>query len=181
MSQREALCQENLIRAIGEGDREAFHAFYEETARTVYSFILSLTGSPQEAEDMMQDTYLSVWTKAADYTPQGKPLAWVFTIARNLCYMRFREQKRQSPVDFDDLAETEEGVYCGSLELAPERSLLLDALGRLGEQERQIVLLYALAGLKHREIADILRMPLATELSKYNRSMKRLREILDQE
>ena len=82
---------------------------YQDTARPVYSFILSLTRNPEEAEDVMQDTYLTVWTKAGSYVPQGKPLAWVFTIARNLCYMRFREQKMKADVALEDLAEKEEG------------------------------------------------------------------------
>ena len=77
------MSQEEMIEAMGDGDMEAFHLFYQDTARPVYSFILSLTRNPEEAEDVMQDTYLTVWTKAGSYVPQGKPLAWVFTIARN--------------------------------------------------------------------------------------------------
>ena len=92
------MTQEEMIEALGDGDMEAFHLFYQDTARPVYSFILSLTRNPEEAEDVMQDTYLTVWTKAGSYVPQGKPLAWVFTIARNLCYMRFREQKMKADV-----------------------------------------------------------------------------------
>lgn len=106
------MTQEEMIEAMGDGDMEAFHLFYQDTARPVYSFILSLTRNPQEAEDVMQDTYLTVWTKAGSYVPQGKPLAWVFTIARNLCYMRFREQKMKADVALEDLAEKEEGEYC---------------------------------------------------------------------
>ena len=70
------MSQEEMIEAMGDGDMEAFHLFYQDTARPVYSFILSLTRNPEEAEDVMQDTYLTVWTKAGSYVPQGKPLAW---------------------------------------------------------------------------------------------------------
>lgn len=171
------MSQEDMIQAMGEGDREAFRQFYQETARPVYSFILSLTKSPHEAEDLMQETYLSVWTRADSYTPQGKPLAWVFTIARNLCYMRFREQKMLSNVALEDL-EGEEGVVCESLEQAADRKVLLDALDKISQEERQIVLLHAAAGMKHREVAETLELPLATVLSKYNRSMKKLQHIL---
>ena len=58
------------------------------------------------------------------------------------------------------------------MEQAPERKVLSDALAALREEDRQIVLLHAAAGLKHREVASALGLPLATELSKYNRSMK---------
>ena len=50
---------------------EAFHLFYQDTARPVYSFILSLTRNPEEAEDVMQDTYLTVWTKAGPMSPRA--------------------------------------------------------------------------------------------------------------
>lgn len=172
--------QEDMIQAMGRGDREAFQVFYQETARPVYSFILSLTKNPHEAEDLMQDTYVSVFTGAGSYVPKGKPLAWVFTIARNLCYMRFRQQKMISGTAFEDLEEKEEGVYCEPLEQAADRKVLLDALGRISREERQIVLLHAAAGMKHREVAEALEMPLATVLSKYNRSMKKLHHILTQ-
>lgn len=172
------MSQEEMIKAMGEGDREAFRLFYQETARPVYSFILSLTKSPHETEDLMQETYLSIWTNADSYIPQGKPLAWVFTIARNLCYMRFRQQKQVSDLTLEDLEGKEEGVYCDSLEQAADRKVLLDALGEISSEERQIVLLHAAAGMKHREVAQALEMPLATVLSKYNRSMKKLQHIL---
>lgn len=172
------MSQEEMIKAMGDGDMEVFHLFYQETARPVYSFILSLTKSPYEAEDVMQETYLTVWTKADSYKPQGKPLAWVFTIARNLCYMRFREQKMHADVALEDLAEKEEGECFAPLEQAADRKVLLDALEKISQEERQIVLLHAAAGMKHREVAEALEMPLATVLSKYNRSMKKLQEIL---
>ena len=151
---------------------------YQNTDRTVYSFILSIMKNPQDAEEVMQETYMKIWTSASSYQSQGKPLAWVFTIARNLCYMRFREQKMKADVALEDLAENEEGEYCAPLEQAADRKVLLDALGRISREERQIVLLHAAAGMKHREVAEALQMPLATVLSKYNRSMKKLQELL---
>ena len=174
------MSQEDMIKAMGQGDREAFREFYQETARPVYSFILSLTKSPYESEDLMQETYLSVWTRADSYVPQGKPLAWVFTIARNLCYMRFRQQKQRRDLALEDLEGREEGVCCQPLEQAADRKVLLDALGRITREERQIVILHAAGGMKHREVAEALNLPLATVLSKYNRSMKKLQHILKQ-
>ena len=83
-----------------------------------------------------------------------------------------------SDMALDDLEGKEEGVYCEPLEQAADRKVLLDALGRISREERQIVLLHAAAGMKHREVAEALELPLATVLSKYNRSMKKLQHIL---
>lgn len=171
------MIKEEWIQKIAEGDRDTFRDFYQEAAEPVYSFILSLTRDAYEAEDLMQDTFLCVWDRAEDYEPQGKPLAWVFTIARHLCYMRFRQRRRETELPGGD-KDKEEGEISPELEQAPERKVLSDALDSLREEERQIVLLHAAAGLKHREVASALGLPLATELSKYNRSMKKLQRIL---
>ncbi|RHP42149.1 MULTISPECIES: RNA polymerase sigma factor [unclassified Clostridium] len=173
--------QEELLKQVAEGDREAFHQLYLETDRSVYSFILSILKNPQDAEEVLQETYLKIWTSAASYKPQGKPLAWMFTIARNLCYMKFRDQKRMADVGLDELSGEETGELCLPLEQMTDAMVLEAALEILKEDERQIVLLHASSGLKHREIASGLGMPLATVLSKYNRAMKKLQNYLREE
>lgn len=169
---------EELLRQVALGDREAFHQLYLETGRSVYSFILSILKNPQDAEEILQETYLKIWTSAGSYKPQGKPLAWMFTIARNLCYMKFRDQKRMADVGLDDLSGEEAGDLCLPLEHMTDSMMLQTALEILKEDERQIVLLHASAGLKHREISASLGIPLSTVLSKYNRAMKKLQNYL---
>lgn len=160
------MSDEELLNRVGTGDSEAFRQLYHNTDRTVYSFILSILKNPQDAEEVMQETYLKIWTSAASYHSQGKPLAWIFTIARNLCYMKFRDQKRQADMGLDELNGEETGEVCLPLENLADAMVLRSALEVLKEDERQIVLLHASAGLKHREIAADLQMPLATVLSK---------------
>lgn len=172
---------EELLKQVGTGDADAFRQLYHNTDRTVYSFILSILKNPQDAEEVMQETYLKIWTSAASYHSQGKPLAWIFTIARNLCYMRFRDQKRQADMGLDELNGEETGELCLPLENLADAMVLRSALEILKEDERQIVLLHASAGMKHREIASNLQMPLATVLSKYNRAIKKLKQYLREE
>lgn len=172
---------EDLMLRIAEGDQEAFKQLYQKTDRTIYSFILSILKNPQDAEEVMQETYMKIWTSAASYHSQGKPLAWMFTIARNLCYMKFREQKHQSDLGLEDLDGLETGEFCPQIENAADKLVLKAALETLKEEERQIVLLKNSSGLKHREIAKLLGMPLATVLSKYNRAMKKLEQYLREE
>lgn len=172
---------EELLRQVALGDQEAFHQLYENTDKTLYSFILSIMKNPQDAEEIMQETYLKVWTSATVYQAQGKPLAWMFTIARNLCYMKFRDRKHEADIGLDDLSGEEAGEVCLPLENLADAMVLQTALKILKEEERQIVLLHASAGLKHREIASSLQMPLPTVLSKYNRAMKKLKQYLGEE
>ena len=147
----------------------------------MYGYILSYVKNPQDAEEVMQETYLKVWTLADSYVSQGKPMAWLFTIARNLCLMRFRQQKYQADMSIYELEEQEPGEVCREIEMAPEKMALLSALSLLKEEDRQIVLLHEAGGLKHREIAENLEMPLATVLSKYNRAIKKMAGYMKQE
>jgi len=175
------LSDEALLVKVAGGDQEAFRQLYQNTDRTMYSFILSIVKHPQDAEEIMQEVYLKIWTSAAGYKSQGKPLAWMFTIARNLCYMKFREQKHDSDITLEDLTGMETGEVCPEIEMAADKMVLLAALQILKEEEREIVLLYTSGGLKHREIAASLKIPLATALSRYNRAMKKLENYLREE
>ena len=171
---------DRLLLLMKEGDREAFRCLYEETAKSVYGYALSILKNPQDAEEAMQDTYLAVWDQAGRYHSDGKPMAWIFTITKNLCYMRLRRQMSQGGISLDELKEQESGwepgQLCEDIELAPEKHVLLEALKSLKEEERSIILLHDAGGMKHREIAELLDLPLATVLSKYHRAMKKLTE-----
>lgn len=175
------MSDEKLLLLVAKGNSDAFQKLYQNTDKTIYSFILSITRNPQDAEEIMQETYLKIWTSAGSYKPQGKPLAWMFTIARNLCYMKFRDQKHEADIGLSDLSEKETGEFCPQIEDAADKMVLSAALSILKEEERQIVLLHTTAGMKHREVAADLGMPLATVLSKYNRAMKKLQNHLREE
>lgn len=163
---------DNCIKDIAGGDREALAALYTQTRAAVYGFALSMVKNPADAEDVLQDTYLQAWQAAGGYRARGKAMAWPLTIARNLSLDRLRQQGRVSSLDaeeaLDHLAERPAVT-------AEDRMLLGALLTALEDQERQIVTLHALAGLKHREIAGLLALPISTVLSKYNRALKKLR------
>lgn len=170
------LLDEKLIEEIGNHDTDAFRIFYHQTANAVYGFVLSILKNQHDAEDVMQDTYLKVRQSAHLYRAQGKPMAWLLTIAKNLSLMKLREAQKIMPV-FPEEAELplDFSVISNS-----ENKLVLEAAFRvLSDTERQIVTLHAITGMKHREIAVILGLPLATVLSKYTRSLAKLKKQLD--
>ncbi len=167
---------EQLLLGVAAGDREALSGFYARTRTAVYGLALSYLRSGHDAEDVTQDTYLKVWDSAGTYRPQGKPMAWLLTITRNLSLMRIRSRDKvvdMSQEDWNMLAVESSDVT------AEDRQVLTAALYGLTDQERRVVLLHAVSGLKHREIAQILEMPLATVLSKYHRALKKLRDLLE--
>lgn len=162
---------EDLIRRIGQDDQNAFRAFYESTKNSVYGYALSILKNRQNAEDVMQETYLKIRENAPFYQPQGKPMAWVITIAKNLCFMKLREGTRTVPLP----AEEPEIVDFSEISEMEDRLVLEALMNRLSDREREIVLLHAVSGLKHREIAKVLSLPLSTVLSTYSRAMKKLK------
>lgn len=165
---------EQLLLGIAQGQPDAFEAFYRQTARSIYVYALSLTRNPQNAQDAMMETYLAVRTHADRYTPRGKPLAWVFTIARNT--VRMQQRAAAQEVSLEELTPA---PICVPGD--PDAAIVLhEAMRILLEQEREIVMLHAVSGLKHREIAQALCLPLSTVLSKYTRALKKLRKSLSE-
>ncbi|MEM1483745.1 RNA polymerase sigma factor [Oscillospiraceae bacterium PP1C4] len=172
------LLDESLIARIGNDDGEAFRALYCQTDRAVYGFALSILKNQQDAEDIMQDTYLKIRASAHLYQPREKPMAWVLTITKNLARMKLRDK---AATHLQPMEELDNCLDFSNVENSEDRLVLEAALKFLKQDERQIVLLHALTGLRHREIAKLLEMPLATVLSKYNRSLKKLKKYLIKE
>lgn len=85
------------LEAMAQGDRSALEALYRQTSPAIYGFALSICRNEQDAEDVLQDTYLQALKGAERYRSQGKPMAWLLTITRNLCLMRLRERGKPSP------------------------------------------------------------------------------------
>lgn len=166
---------ERLLSGVAAGDRQALAQLYHRTRTAVYGLALSYLKNAHDAQDVAQDTFVRVWDTAGQYRPQGSPMGWLLTVCRNLALMKLRQGARQgelSDAEWDAIPAETTGL---SLE---DRELLQTALASLEEQERRIVVLHAVSGLKHREIAALLELPLATVLSKYHRALKKLRVCL---
>lgn len=168
---------ETLFYKISVGDKAAFCELYAKTGNAVYSYALSLLRNPEDAEDAMQETYLKIRSAAHLYTPMGKPMAWIFTIAKNICLMKYRQQKHRTVIPFEEIQETPD---CSQIQDREDRIVLETAFEILSREECQVIILHAVAGLKHREISDLLHLSLSAVLSKYNRGIKKLRHQLEE-
>ena len=102
-------------------------------------------------------------------------MAWLITITRNLCMEKLRERGKHS-----DIPEEDWDKYLEQTPASPEDRLVLEqCLKALDDSERQVVILHAVGGMKHRETAELLGLPLATVLSKYSRAIKKLKSKLE--
>lgn len=93
---------EKLIKAAAEGSVEDFHQLYECYSAPVYKFILGMTGNESEAEDITQETFIKVFYKLKELKDPGHFKYWLYRIARNEVYQRYRQLKRRGEVSIDN-------------------------------------------------------------------------------
>lgn len=162
-------------RQLFDGWMAAFACLYDRLKAPVYGLALSILRVRDDAEDVMQNTFLRVWDCAGQYRPGTDARAWVLKITRNLALMLLRTRRRSA--ELGDWAES----LPGSDETAPVLDrLVLEALLRyLDETERQVVMLFAVGGYSHKEIAAVLEKPYATVRWKYSNAMKKLKRHLE--
>ena len=143
-------------------------AKYETYCMKISQNILS---DRADSEENVNDTYLHAWKAIPPQRPAILS-AFLGRIARNLALMRLRKAENKN-ISFDELFHVEDphNAYRET-----ENHMVLDKVLRLlTDSERQIVMLHALSGLKHREVADLLDIPQATAISRYNRALAKLR------
>lgn len=168
----EVRIDDSLLIGVAEGDKQAFTALYRQAGKSVYAYALSILKNPDDAEDVLQDTFLKIRSAAAHYQPEGKPMAWILAITRNLCLMKLRQQNHLSFYSLDEIPPEPD---LGQIEDLEDRLVMRTALRILADDECQIIVLHAVTGWKHREIAQLLNMPVSTVLSKYRRGIKKLK------
>lgn len=167
-----------LIDGISQGNTEALAQLYHVAGTSVFSYALSVLKNTHDAEDVLHDCFVRIYQSASGYRPNGKPMAWILTIAKNLCMDRLREQNKQKSIqdqDWKQYIDTNPAVT------TDDRLILAACMEQLTDDERQIVVLHAVSGFLHREIAQLMGLTLSTVLSKYHRSIKKLKKHLRKE
>lgn len=168
---------EQCLLAMKNQDLKALEELYRRTSASVFGFALSVLKNVQDAEDVMHDLYVLVWSAAGKYDPDGRPMAWIMTITRNLCLQKLREYQKRSDIPQEDW----ENYVSGNPNMSSEDKLILaECLKILSDEERQIIVLHAVAGFKHREIAKLLEKPLSTILSRHNRALKKMQKFMEE-
>lgn len=166
---------DQYLAGIAAHESHALEALYHHTSAAVHSFALSILKNTHDAEDVLQDCYLNIYAGASAYRSAGKPMAWILTITKNLCYQKLRERQRLADLaqeDWEPWLQSNEGLS------HEDRVMIRQCMDILSDEERQIVVLHAVAGFRHREIGELMDLPLSTVLSKYHRAVKKLKEHL---
>ncbi len=168
---------EKHIQDISFGDKDALANLYKLTKTSVYGFALSILKNLHEAEDVLQEVYIKIYENASFYQANGKPLAWILTITKNLALMKLR--KNRNHMNVDELSEFLADHK--NINETENQILISTVFEHISDEERNILILHSMSGFKHREIAKMLEIPLATVLSKYNRAIKKIKKRMGEE
>jgi len=173
-----------LLPSVARGDAEAFDALYERHASTLFAVLLRILGNPEDAREIMQETFVQVWNRAAQFDPErGNEIAWMISICRNRGIDRIRSRKLR------EIRESQAGIEISrrgpsvsvstgaeNVLRTEEQKLIRRALEDLPAAQRTALELAYFEGLSQSEIAQQLGEPLGTVKTRMHLGMKKLRD-----
>jgi RNA polymerase sigma-70 factor (ECF subfamily) len=171
-----------LIHRIASGDGDALTRLFDLHSSVALGLLVRILGDRAEAEEVLQEVFLQVWTQADRYdAARCSPRGWLLMLTRSraLDRLRRREARRrreEESVEEGRLAVQPEGT--GRLEAAERQSRVSSALGLLSPEQRHCIELAFYEGLTHTQIAERLKAPLGTVKSRILLGMSKLRQAL---
>jgi RNA polymerase sigma-70 factor, ECF subfamily len=168
------------VARVANGDAEALRQLYDRHGRIVYGLTYRLTKDAQLAEEATQDTFVTLWRRAATYDPErAKVTTWLFVIARNRAIELVRSRMR-APEPHEDVEPAgEEADPAELVLLGDDAERIARAVAELPESQLEVIRLAYFDGLSHAEIAERLEQPLGTVKSRIRLGLDRLRALLE--
>lgn len=157
----------DLIAAVQQGDKQAYHTLYQLYIGQVYGLCLRLTADKMLAEDAAQEVFIQLWKKIGHFKGDSKFSTWLHTVTSNITISYLRKQRGwwQRMVSFEESAATEfvaaessDGVDIGTY------------IARLPERARIVFVLHAIEGYRHEEIANMTNMAVGSSKAQFHRA-----------
>lgn len=166
---------------MARNEEGALTVLYDRYRLILFGLLVRILSSREEAEDVLQEVFLQVWRRAADFDEErGRPFTWLVTLTRSRAIDRLRSvAARQRLVD-SALTEVGEDVTDAASDtlLSEQREIVARALATLPEEQRRTLKLAYFEGLTQSEIAAKLGSPLGTVKTRMRAGMTTLRELL---
>lgn len=167
-------------------DAQAFRLLYESTAPKLFGFVLRILIKQELAEEILQESFVSIWNNAANYQPQlAAPMTWMTTIVRNKAFDMLRRVKDTVEIDMDtfdkeimDALESSEATPMEGMQLTQNAAALAACFKVLEGMQKQAIVLAFYHDSSHSEIAEQLMLPIGTVKTWIRRGLERLRTCL---
>lgn len=174
-----------LVRAFRQGDHQAFNRLVTLYQRKIYNLALNYVKQEDEAKDLAQDIFVTVYQQIDKLKEESKFGAWLYQLALNHCRNRYQRLRRRGFFSNQSLDDPDTGLNLSS-EATPEKDyerrntarLVREAIASLAPAEKEVILLRDLQELSYEEISDILDLPMGTVKSKLNRARLALKNRL---
>ncbi|MGD8452713.1 MAG: sigma-70 family RNA polymerase sigma factor [Phycisphaerae bacterium] len=143
-----------LMRRVGEGDRDALGLLVERHQAKVVALAYRFLGRWDAAEDVAQDVFVRVWRAAAQFRPEARFTTWLYRLAVNLCWDRRRQAARELRLLTAAPPPETGNASSVNMESRERVARVRRAVGELPDRQRLAVILHRYEGLSHREIAE---------------------------
>ncbi len=175
--------QDELINLIRQRNQRAFTFLYDNYSKALFGVINSIVNSQEEAEDVLQNTFVKIWNNFASYDEsKGRLYTWMLNIARNLAIdsTRSKHEKIKSKIQStSDTVYQKNNLYFD--DIAHESIGIKTILGTLKEEHKIIIDLAYFEGYTQEEISKKLNLPLGTVKTKVRQAILTLRDLTKKE
>jgi RNA polymerase sigma-70 factor (ECF subfamily) len=163
-----------LIDRVLDGDTNAFNLLVWQWEKPIYNYIYRMVGNPDDALDLCQESFLKAFCELGSLKDKDRFSSWLYRIAHNACYSRFRKEQGKTFVELDP--------NVGASRMPIENRLAVEkALAGLPDDQREVVVLKIYQGLKFEEIAVVQDAPVSTVKSRLYMSFEKLRLVLGEQ
>lgn len=177
-----------LLRRIGEGDRQSFSELYDRFARVLLATAYGVIRNQETAEDVVQEVFLQIWQRSHLFVPgRGKPLTWAMTLTRNKAIDRMRSVQRRSVLMEGVQREAEvheqhdDHDSFHAVAVIESAAGVREALKKLPDGQREAIELVFLSAMTLPEAAKHLSEPLSTVKARLRRGLIRLRALVSKD
>lgn len=169
------------LSRVGQGDRSAFEEVYRRTSVKLFGVCLRILPVRQEAEEALQEAYLSVWQRAGTFdATRGSAMTWLITLTRNRAIDRLRAKGKivAAPVEMADEVPDPDPDALAGLEMSQDEQRLSHCLGTLDGGDAGLIRKAFFDGLTYADLAERAKAPLGTIKSRIRRALLKLRACL---
>lgn len=187
-NQLNELSDEDLMERFQDGCEESFNLLVQRFKDRLHNFLYRYTHNHQDCEDLVQETFLRVYSSRQSYERIAKFSTWMYTIALNLARSLYKKKKRKTTVtihkdesDPDDCKMDLEDTNILPDDLLHQKMCMNElekALPKLNEDFREVVLLRDIQQLSYDEVSEITELPMGTVKSRINRGRAQLQDLL---